>query len=133
MPQNNIYYSMLFRKVLGTLSEAQRRGLVGSEALRGGRGGIQRMVETSGLSKPAIRKGIRELRGKGKLAMLRLRPAGFCTAETPRRRAGTDLSLGLCASAVIQNLTHLQQVFSFRTPSDGGRKSAKAWRRAQAD
>ena len=59
--------SMLFRKVLGTLNEAQRRWLVGREALRAGRGGIQRMVETSGLSKPTILRGIRELRGKGKL------------------------------------------------------------------
>jgi hypothetical protein len=59
--------SMLFRKVLGTLNEAQRRWLVGREALRGGRGGIQRMVETSGLSKPTILRGIRELRGKAKL------------------------------------------------------------------
>jgi hypothetical protein len=58
----------LFRKVLGTLNEAQRRWLVGREALRRGRGGIQRMMETSGLSKPTILKGIRELRGKRKLA-----------------------------------------------------------------
>ena len=58
----------LFRKVLGSLNEAQRRWLVGREALRRGRGGIQRMMETSGLSKPTILKGIRELRGKRKLA-----------------------------------------------------------------
>ena len=58
----------LFRKVLGTLNEAQRRWLVGREALRCGRGGIQRMMETSGLSKPTILKGIHELRGKGRLA-----------------------------------------------------------------
>jgi hypothetical protein len=58
----------LFRKVLGTLNEAQRRWMVGREALRCGRGGIQRMMETSGLSKPTILKGIRELRGKQKLA-----------------------------------------------------------------
>jgi Rhodopirellula transposase DDE domain len=58
----------LLRKVLVTLNEAQRRWLVGREALRCGRGGIQRMVETSGLSKPTILKGIHELRGKGKLA-----------------------------------------------------------------
>src|ERR1019366_1557364 len=57
----------LFRKVLRTLNEAQRRWLVGREALRCGRGGIQRMVETSGLSKPTILKGIRELAGKAKL------------------------------------------------------------------
>src|ERR1700689_5281940 len=57
----------LFRKVLRTLNEAQRRWLVGREALRHGRGGIQRMVEASGLSKPTILKGIRELRGERKL------------------------------------------------------------------
>ena len=58
----------LFRKVLGTLNEAQRRWLVGREALRRGRGGIQRMVEESGLSKPTILKGIRELRGQPRLS-----------------------------------------------------------------
>ena len=57
----------LLQRVMGTLNEAQRRWLVGREALRGGRGGIQRMVETSGLSKPTILKGIRELTGKSKL------------------------------------------------------------------
>ncbi|MDR3700046.1 MAG: hypothetical protein P4L56_10455, partial [Candidatus Sulfopaludibacter sp.] len=51
----------LFHKVLQTLNEAQRRWLVGREALRYGRGGIQRMMEASGLSKPTILKGIREL------------------------------------------------------------------------
>jgi hypothetical protein len=59
--------SKLLQRVMGTLNEAQRRWLVGREALRGGRGGIQRMVETSGLSKPTILKGIRELSGKSKL------------------------------------------------------------------
>jgi hypothetical protein len=58
----------LFRKVLKTLNEAQRRWLVGREALRRGRGGIQRLVEESGLSKPTILKGIRELRGKRRLS-----------------------------------------------------------------
>ena len=55
-------------KVLATLNEAPRRWLVGREALRLGRGGIQRMVRASGLSKPTILKGIRELRGKQRLS-----------------------------------------------------------------
>jgi hypothetical protein len=59
----------LFRKILGTLNEAQRRWLAGREALRQGRGGIERLVETSGLSKPTILKGIRELRSKKKLIL----------------------------------------------------------------
>jgi hypothetical protein len=58
----------LFRKVLRTLNEGQRRWLVGREALRHGRGGIQRMIEASGLSKPTILKGIRELHDKRELA-----------------------------------------------------------------
>jgi len=68
----------LLRKVLTTLNEAQRRWLIGREALRRGRGGIQRMVEESGLSKPTILKGIRELRGKQKLIAVegRVRRAG---------------------------------------------------------
>ena len=61
--QDGIY----FRKVLGALNEGQRRWLVGREALRRGRGGIQRMVEASGLSKPTILKGIRELRDHRRL------------------------------------------------------------------
>src|SRR5438552_2852875 len=60
--------SKLLQRVMGTLNEAQRRWLVGREALRCGRGGIQRMIETSGLSKPTILKGIHELRDKRKLA-----------------------------------------------------------------
>ena len=58
----------LFRKILEAVNESQRRWLVGREALRLGRGGIQRMVEESGLSKPTILKGIRELRSKRQLA-----------------------------------------------------------------
>ncbi|MBI3645102.1 MAG: ISAzo13 family transposase [Acidobacteriales bacterium] len=54
----------LFGKVLGTLNEAQRRWLVGREAIRLGRGGIQVMVAVSRLSKPTILKGIRELKSK---------------------------------------------------------------------
>jgi len=54
----------LFKRILGTLDEAQRRWLVGREALRLGRGGIQRMLEMSGLSKPTILKGIQELHSR---------------------------------------------------------------------
>lgn len=61
--QDTVY----FRKVLETLNEAQRRWFVGREALRRGRGGIQRMVDVSGLSKPTILKGIRELRSQQEL------------------------------------------------------------------
>jgi len=54
----------LFKRILGALDEGQRRWLVGREALRLGRGGIQRMLEVSGLSKPTILKGIKELHSR---------------------------------------------------------------------
>ena len=56
-----------FRKVLKALDEGQRRWLVGREALMGGRGGVQRMIEVSGMSKPTILKGMRELRERREL------------------------------------------------------------------
>jgi hypothetical protein len=59
--------TVLFRKILRTLNEAQRRWFAGREELRRGRGGIQRMVEESGLSKPTILKGVRELRSQREL------------------------------------------------------------------
>ena len=56
-----------FRKVLKALDEGQRRWLVGREALLRGRGGVQRMIEVSGMSKPTILKGMRELRERREL------------------------------------------------------------------
>src|SRR5438105_3674846 len=99
--------SKLLQRVMGTLNEAQRRWLVGREALRCGRGGIQRMVETSGLSKPTILKGIRELSGKSKLvaeegrvrkqlhfvAQLAELPDQFVLVLSHRRRIGSNSPL----------------------------------------
>lgn len=48
--------------VLGTMNEAQARWYVAREALARGRGGPQRMHELTGMSRPTILKGIRELR-----------------------------------------------------------------------
>ena len=54
-------------KLLTTLDEAQKRWFVGREAMLLGHGGLKRMCELSGLSKPTVIRGIRELKGKGKL------------------------------------------------------------------
>jgi len=48
--------------ILGTCNEPQARWLVAKEALDLGRGGLQRMHETTGMSRPTIIKGMRELR-----------------------------------------------------------------------
>ncbi len=48
--------------VLGTMNEAQARWYVAREALARGRGGLQSMHELTGMSRPTILKGMRELR-----------------------------------------------------------------------
>ena len=54
-------------RLLTTLDEAQKRWFVGREAMLLGHGGLKRMCELSGLSKPTVIRGIRELKGKEKL------------------------------------------------------------------
>ena len=51
-------------RLLDTLDEAQKRWLVGREAMLLGHGGVKRMCEVSGLSKPTVIKGVKELRSK---------------------------------------------------------------------
>jgi hypothetical protein len=63
----------LFVKVLDTLNEAQARWFVAREALLRGRGGIGKVCRLTGVSKPTVIKGIKELRsgetlgGEGRL------------------------------------------------------------------
>jgi hypothetical protein len=63
-------------RVLKTLNEAQARWYVAREALARGRGGLKAMHELSGLSRPTILKGIRELQGRTRLNVARVRAAG---------------------------------------------------------
>jgi transposase len=64
-------------KVLPTLNEAQTRWYVAQKALEVGRGGIQRVHELTGISRPTIIKGLRELREQKRLdASERLRRPG---------------------------------------------------------
>src|SRR5574341_301886 len=52
----------LMLKVLSTLNEAQARWYVAREAICRGRGGLKTMHSITGMSRPTILKGIRELR-----------------------------------------------------------------------
>jgi len=54
----------LMLKVLGTLNEAQARWFVARKVLARGRGGLWAMHQATGMSRPTILKGIRELRAK---------------------------------------------------------------------
>ena len=51
-------------RVMIELNEKDRRLLAGLLARRAGRGGIQRVVEITGMSRATIRRGCREIRGK---------------------------------------------------------------------
>jgi len=63
-------------RVLETLNEAQARWYVAREALARGRGGLKAMHDLTGLSRPTILKGIRELRHGRRLKLARVRAAG---------------------------------------------------------
>ena len=63
-------------RVLDTLNEAQARWYVAREALVRGRGGLKALHELTGMSRPTILKGIRELRAGTRLPADRVRAAG---------------------------------------------------------
>jgi hypothetical protein len=63
-------------KVLGALSESQARWYVAREALARGRGGLKAMYELTGMSRPTILKGIRELQQQKELPRERVRQLG---------------------------------------------------------
>jgi hypothetical protein len=68
----------LMLKVLDSLNEAQGRWFVAREVLARGRGGLKALHEATGMSRPTILKGIRELRAKKTLT----------TGERVRRPGG---------------------------------------------
>ena len=66
----------LMLKVLGALNESQARWYVAREALARGRGGLKAMFELTGMSRPTILKGIRELEQRKELPRERVRQLG---------------------------------------------------------
>lgn len=63
-------------KVLGALNESQARWYVAREALARGRGGLKAMYELTGMSRPTILKGVRELQQRKELPRERVRQPG---------------------------------------------------------
>ena len=78
----------LMLAVLGTLNEAQARWYVAREALA--RGGLKRLHEVTGMSRPTILKGMRELRqGTPLEPTTRIRrPGGGRRRPVPADRGG---------------------------------------------
>ena len=56
--------------VLSTLNEAQSRWYIAKEAISFGRGGLKRIHELTGLSRPTILKGMKELKSKKDLSKI---------------------------------------------------------------
>ena len=83
----------LFLKVLQTLNEAQSRWYVGREAMARGRGGISAMERLTGMSRPTIEKGIRELREKKALSLDRVRRAGAGRKRVEQHDTGFETAL----------------------------------------
>jgi hypothetical protein len=69
-------------KLLPVLNEAQVRWYAAVKALELGRGGIERVREVTGLARPTIRKGIREVRSSEPLSLA----GGIRTPGAGRRR-----------------------------------------------
>ena len=64
-------------RLLGTLDEAQARWFVARETLSRGRGGLKALHELTGMSRPTILKGIKEIKARTRLkAVGRVRAVG---------------------------------------------------------
>lgn len=63
-------------KVLATLDEARARWFVAQKAIELGRGGVQHLHELTGMSRPTIQRGVRELQEGKPLDNDRLRRPG---------------------------------------------------------
>jgi hypothetical protein len=79
-------------KVLGTLNEAQARLFVAEKALEMGRGGISRVSELTGMSRPTIYKGAAQLRRQAKISTVE---SGRIRREGAGRKRVEEVEPGL--------------------------------------
>ena len=86
-------------KVLSTLNEAQSRWYVAREAISLGRGGLKRMHELTGLSRPTILKGMKELKS--------VRDLSEIAGGKIRKEGGGRKRLASLDPALVKDLTHI--------------------------
>ena len=85
---------MLRMKLLESLTESQSRWYVASEAVAMGRGGLKAMHDLTGMSRPTILRGIRELRTRKVLTPDdRIRRAGGGRKPVERNDPGLTAAL----------------------------------------
>ncbi|HEX5505040.1 MAG TPA: ISAzo13 family transposase [Thermomicrobiales bacterium] len=116
-----------YARVAGTLDERGRRAVAASEALALGWGGISAVARATGLSRDAIRAGIRELRGLVPVAApgrIR-RPGGGRT-----RTAARDPTVVADLERLVEPATRGDPASPLRWTSTSVRKLAAALRAA---
>ena len=109
-------------RLLHTLDEAQKRWLVGREAMLLGHGGVKRMCEVSGLSKPTVIKGVKELR-----SAQALRPEG----GRIRQVGGGRKTLEERDPQITQRLGRIMEETTAGDPMSLGQEPARGiWQRS---
>jgi len=81
-------------RILATLNEAQARWFVAKEAITLGRGGLKYLHELTGMSRPTIIRGMKELKSRKKLDVSeRIRDTGGGRKRIEERDPGLDGAL----------------------------------------
>ena len=84
-------YHRSVNRVMAELDERSRRLLAGLLARQFGRGGLQRVLEITGLSRVTIRRGLRECQQGQAIGPGRVRgPGGGRQSVEKKRRVSTD-------------------------------------------
>lgn len=110
-------------KLLSTLNEAQARWYAAEKAIELGRGGIERVHELTGFSRPTIRKGIRELLGVAPLDL----SAGIRHSGGGRRRRSDE------EPTLIRDLERLLEETTAGDPMSALRWTSKSARTLARD
>lgn len=112
----------LWLKVLATLDEARARWYVAQKAIEWGRGGIQKAQALTGMSRPTIIKGMRELRS----------PQGLSSGERVRQPGGGRKRVECRDSPLVRDLEHLMEENTAGDPLSLLRWSSKSTERLAA-
>jgi len=114
-----------YERMAGELNERSRRRLAASEALVIGRGGVAMVSRASGLSRPVISRGIKELQEGAKVGEGRIRRMGGGRKSTVRK----DPSLREDLERLVEPVTRGDPESALRWTSKSVRKLAKELQR----
>src|SRR5215813_8191281 len=113
----------LWLKVLATLDEARARWYVAQKAIEWGRGGIQKAQVLTGMSRPTIIKGMRELRS----------PQALRSGEWVRQPGGGRKRIESWDRTLVRDLEHLMEENTVGDPMSLLRWSSKSTGRLAAE